>query len=314
MDKFSENEPLIVSIKCITYNHEAYIRQCLEGFVMQKTNFRYEAIVHDDASTDATATIIREYAEKYPDIIKPILENENQYSKGGNVLYNIMESHLHGKYVCICEGDDYWTDPNKLQTQVDYLESHPDCVLVHTGVAFVDKNSSVLAIKHFDDENIDYKRYIIEKGNPIVSASVCYRRGVDLEWGNIREAIPFKLMMGDKPHWIFLATKGTIKYLQETTTAYRILDTSASHHKNPEKALAYSQNGSDINFYFNKLFKIGVPERKIKTYALTHRMLVLLKCEGKYFWGETLKSLSAMPSIILSIHFWKVITKKLLNR
>ena len=77
-----ENEPLMVTILCLVYNHESYIRQCLEGFVMQKTNFRFEAIVHDDASTDGTAAIIREYAEKYPDIIKPIFETENQYSKG----------------------------------------------------------------------------------------------------------------------------------------------------------------------------------------------------------------------------------------
>ena len=81
-----ENEPLMVTILCLVYNHESYIRQCLEGFVMQKTNFRFEAIVHDDASTDGTAAIIREYAEKYPDIIKPIFETENQYSKGDGSL------------------------------------------------------------------------------------------------------------------------------------------------------------------------------------------------------------------------------------
>ncbi len=314
MKKIEDSCPLMVSIRCIAYNQEAYIRQTLDGFVMQKTTFRFEAIVHDDASTDGTADIIKEYAAKYPSIIKPILEKENQYSKGGNVLFKIMESHMHGKYVCICEGDDYWTTPNKLQKQVDYLESHPECVLVHTGVAFVDKNSHVLGEKRFDDTNIDYKRYIIEKGNPIVSASVCYRRDADLEWVSVRESMPFNLLMGDKPHWIFLATKGDIRYLQEITSAYRILDTSASHHNNPEKALAYSQNGSDINLYFNKLLNIGVPESKIKIYALTHRMLVLRKCDRKYFWGETNKSLRSMPSIITSIQFWKVIIKRLLNR
>jgi len=97
-----ENEPLMVTILCLVYNHESYIRQCLEGFVMQKTNFRFEAIVHDDASTDGTAAIIREYAEKYPDIIKPIFETENQYSKGDGSLGRIMTAHTHGKYVAIC--------------------------------------------------------------------------------------------------------------------------------------------------------------------------------------------------------------------
>ena len=120
---------LMVTIRCLTYNHEQYIRQCLDGFVMQKTNFRFEAIVHDDASTDGTAKIIREYAEKYPDIIKPIFETENQYSKRDGSVGRIMDEHTHGKYVAICEGDDYWIDPYKLQKQVDFLESNPDYVM-----------------------------------------------------------------------------------------------------------------------------------------------------------------------------------------
>ena len=118
-----------VSIRCFTYNHERFIRQCLEGVVMQKTDFRFEAIVHDDASTDNTAAIIREYAEKYPDIIKPIYETENQYSKHDGSLTRIMNAHTRGKYIAMCEGDDYWTDPYKLQKQVDFLESHPDYVM-----------------------------------------------------------------------------------------------------------------------------------------------------------------------------------------
>lgn len=122
-------EPIIVSIRCTAYNQETFIRETLEGFIMQKTNFRFEAIVHDDASTDNTADIIREYAEKYPDIIKPIYETENQYSKKDGSLLRIMNEASKGKYITMCEGDDYWTDPYKLQKQVDFLEAHPDYVL-----------------------------------------------------------------------------------------------------------------------------------------------------------------------------------------
>ncbi len=121
---------VMVTIRCITYNHEPYIRQCLEGFIMQKTNFRFEAIVHDDASTDGTAAIICEYAQKYPEIIKPIIETENQYSKHDGTIGRIMDAHTHGKYIAICEGDDYWIDPYKLQKQVDFLELHPSYSLV----------------------------------------------------------------------------------------------------------------------------------------------------------------------------------------
>ena len=118
----------LVSIRCTVYNHEPFLRQCLDGFVMQQTTFPFEAIVHDDASTDGSAAIIREYAEKYPDIIKPIYETENQYSKRDGSLRKILEAATHpaAKYIARCEGDDYWTDPQKLQIQVDFLESHPD--------------------------------------------------------------------------------------------------------------------------------------------------------------------------------------------
>ena len=91
----------MVTIRCITYNHEPYIRQCLEGFVMQKTNFRFEAIVHDDASTDGTAAIIREYAEKYPDIIKPIYETENQYSKHDGSLRPLRRPVVYHAYMIL---------------------------------------------------------------------------------------------------------------------------------------------------------------------------------------------------------------------
>ena len=119
----------LVSIRCAVYNHEPFLRQCLDGFVMQQTTFPFEAIVHDDASTDGSAAIIREYAEKYPDIIKPIYETENQYRKGaasesGKKIDAAFNPNT--KYYALCEGDDYWTDPNKLQIQVDFLEAHPD--------------------------------------------------------------------------------------------------------------------------------------------------------------------------------------------
>ena len=139
-----EEQPLMVTIRCITYNHEPYIRQCLEGFIMQKTNFRFEAIVHDDASTDGTANIIREYAEKYPDIIKPIFETENQYSKLDGSIQRIMSEHIHGKYVAMCEGDDYWIDPLKLQKQVDFLESNPKySMCAHNAFVFYQQKNDV---------------------------------------------------------------------------------------------------------------------------------------------------------------------------
>ncbi len=125
----SENHQApLLSIHCLVYNHARYLRDCLNGFVMQKTDFAFEAIVHDDASTDESAAIIREYAEKYPHIIKPIYQTENQYcKKDGSIGRAVAAAYSpESRYVAFCEGDDYWTDSTKLQKQVDFLETHPD--------------------------------------------------------------------------------------------------------------------------------------------------------------------------------------------
>lgn len=126
------NKPL-VSICCVTYNHAPFIRQCLDGFLMQQ-GVDYEILIHDDCSTDGTTEIIKEYASKYPHLIFPLYETENQFCKLGREsmdFYNYRRAQ--GKYIAICEGDDYWTDPFKLQKQVDFMEAHPDySVCFHT--------------------------------------------------------------------------------------------------------------------------------------------------------------------------------------
>ena len=151
----------VVSICCITYNHASFIRKCLDGFLMQKTTFPVEILIHDDASTDGTDDVIREYAAKYPDLVFPLYEEVNQYSRGGAGkmdLYNY--NRARGKYIAYCEGDDYWTDPLKLQKQVDFMEMHPEysvcwhrCkqLIAETGVYIEDRCSDVLQ----DEEGVD---------------------------------------------------------------------------------------------------------------------------------------------------------------
>ena len=122
---------ITVSICCLTYNHEPYIKQCLEGFIEQETDFEFEVLIHDDASTDNTTNIIREYEKRYPNMIKPIYQRENQFSKGIKPTVNYNFPRAQGKYIAMCEGDDYWTDPLKLQKQVDILEHNLDCIACH---------------------------------------------------------------------------------------------------------------------------------------------------------------------------------------
>lgn len=121
----------LVSIFCLTYNHVDYIRDALEGFVKQKTNFQYEVFVYDDASTDGTSECIQEYASRYPQLFNIYISPYNTYNSPDRfkILNELQHKYITGKYVAMCEGDDYWIDSKKLQMQVDYMEEHDNCMM-----------------------------------------------------------------------------------------------------------------------------------------------------------------------------------------
>ncbi len=212
---------IVVTILCLVYNHEKYIRQCLEGFVMQKTNFRFEAIVHDDASTDSSASIVLEYANKYPDIIKPIIETENQYSKHDGSIGRIMRSRTHGKYVALCEGDDYWTDPFKLQKQVDFLEAHPDYSLCFHNAIVHYENSDKIDHIFAELKTQEYTRKdILQKWiNP--TASFVYRRSILESELCMKYVASKKIMAGDLPLCLTASYLGRLYAFKEPMSVYR---------------------------------------------------------------------------------------------
>lgn len=134
----------------ITYNHEKYVEQAIKSILNQKTNFRFELIIHDDASPDKTADIIKAYAQEYPEIIHTVLQTENQYSKG-KTLFEFYLPLCRGKYFAFCEGDDYWIDEYKLQKQVDYMEAHPEVAAVGNRHHTVDKVGKILSTSHIGE-------------------------------------------------------------------------------------------------------------------------------------------------------------------
>jgi len=212
-----EKTPL-VSIKCFVYNHEPYLRQCLDGFVMQKTDFPFEAIVHDDASTDNSAAIIREYAEKYPDIIKPIYETENQYSKKDGSLSRIMNQACRGKYIAICEGDDYWIDPLKLQKQVSFLETHPDYTMCVTEAKVLAPDNSYWEWQTYKEDCEMPTSTIISRGMHFIqTCTYVYRYSVYDDWPTVNN----QCCVGDFPLFITCALKGKVYYLSCRTGVYR---------------------------------------------------------------------------------------------
>lgn len=234
-----QEEPILVAIHCLVYNHEPYLRDCFEGFVMQKTNFRFVAIVHEDCSTDNSAAIIREYEAKYPDIFRPIYETENQYSKPDGSLGRIMSAAIDAtgaKYIAMCEGDDYWTDPYKLQKQVDILEADETLMACCTDCSVVDNHSVILKERRGgvvkDDVGGRYNlRDFFRDNHQYPTLSVVYRNTHIEEVRRMTDHMknPF---LGDWTLWIALHIFGDFYYLKEVTCAYRINPNSVTHTQN----------------------------------------------------------------------------------
>lgn len=272
----------LVAIRCITYNQAPYIRQCLDGFIMQRTDFPFVAIVHDDCSTDGTDAIVREYAERYPDIIKPIFETENQYSKRDGSLSKIMANACNetgAKYIALCEGDDYWTDPLKLQKQVTFLEEHPKCGLCYTRATVWDQDNNrergVLG-RNQDFLDLLYVDYI-----PTCTTII----RIDAFDSYVREIASKKTwQMGDYPLFLYLSYKYSIKYLDDITGVYREVISSASHYTDKSKQLQFYYSAHDCKIYFSKYLNNPKLEKKIYLHSisslLTYTIINDLNLEG----------------------------------
>jgi len=220
----------LVSISCITFNHAPYIRQCLDGLMMQKTSFSFELLIHDDASTDGTADIIKEYERKYPDTIKVIYEKENQWSKGrkGSSLFNFPRSS--GKYIALCEGDDYWIDPLKLQKQVDFLENTNGYSAIASNSLIINEiTNDTYPFSNKDTRDIiTLEELILER--QFHTASVMFRalyvHQPDFEkLGNVYDTML----------WCFLLTKNPIYYVNEISCVYRRGRQGVTESTNPYK-------------------------------------------------------------------------------
>lgn len=212
------NTAPLVSICTLVYNHEPYLRECFDGFLMQKTDFAFEVLVHDDASTDNSAEIIREYTAKYPDLFKPIYQTENQYSKEVKVSVTYQYPRAKGKYIALCEGDDYWTDPLKLQKQVDILENNEEYGCVYTAYETVDtKGNTIELLSSVRHMNRSYTGDIFCEllvANFPQTLTVMFRK----ELIN-RFSPPYSF---DYSLFLSIAIQQKFYYLPEKTGAYRI--------------------------------------------------------------------------------------------
>ena len=246
----------LVSISCITYNHEPYIVQALNGFLMQKTSFPFEVLVHDDASTDRTADIIREYEKKIPKLIKPIYQKENQYSKGfTSVTATWNVPRAQGKYIALCEGDDYWIDENKLQMQVDFLEKNPEYTMCfHNAIEHYEDGS--VPDKEFSQvENRDYSGIEFFKHWIVPTASVIYKKEITESdfYKKIKE--DRNLIFSDTPLFLTSTKYGRVRGFSNTMVVYRRQINGASYGINLKRDYLQYFHNKTLGKYFPKIKK-----------------------------------------------------------
>lgn len=251
----------LVSICAITYNHVSYIRDCLNGFLIQQTDFPFEIIIHDDASTDGTTDIIREYSIKYPDIIRPIIQPENQYSKHKrfDIIIKSCIDRTQGKYIAFCEGDDYWTDPLKLQKQVDYLETHPKINLCYTEISFLNMQTGKTIPNFLQNGNIHsspkFEKHMLHPGF-IAPCTWLFRKKNWPTYNKIYSDLTYPIALD------FMAVD-SVYFLNENTAVYRFLEESASHSRNKRKLYDYAKGILRIQLeYIDKYKTLLTPNLK----------------------------------------------------
>lgn len=229
----------VVSVSMITYNHEPYIRQAIEGVMMQKTDFEFELIIGEDCSQDKTREICFEYQKKYPDKIRVLWWHENVSKLGGNGRRT--RAHCRGEFIALCEGDDYWIDPQKLQKQVDAMRQYPSvgyCVTGARVLCELPRDHPRLRVfkidKWYDDNTFDfdmgsYRSGLIErdvfwenrKYYPR-TATVMYRRSYHRELETKFDIFKWRLPVGDALLWMGFPMVCDAYYLDDVTAIYRI--------------------------------------------------------------------------------------------
>lgn len=229
----NDKNNIVVSICSITYNQASYIRQCLDGFLMQKTNFKFEIIIHDDCSTDGTTDVVLEYAKKFPDIIVPIIQSVNQYQNGNkHILATFVYPKVRGKYIAICEGDDYWTDPFKLQKQVDFLESHTDySMCFHRSTILKEMDNQENDLMCDDIEDREYSPNELFKVWKVPTASIVAKREI-IDVNNIGTN---RILNGDIIHVLNCAKLGKIRGMSDYMSMYRLQSAGVTYNKELKK-------------------------------------------------------------------------------
>lgn len=306
-------ETVKVSVFCLAYNTEKYIRQTLDGFVKQKTDFEFEVFVHDDASTDGTADIIREYEKKYK-FIKPVFQKDNQYSSHIPIIATHLLPNAKGNYFAWCEGDDYWTDPYKLQKQVKSLERNPNCVASFCNVQVVNTNGVPLrVVSRLSTEGIipgdDFVRYCLFPGKlrtlPMQISGLVIRREIYEKYINNPPPYTKEFVgVGDIPLFLTCGLEGDVFYINELMSCYRTGNPSSWSGKirgDISHAVAHYSQEKKALLAFNEYTKGEFSREANKAANLREFIILRMKHDLKHMNSPEMKEFFQEMSRIMKM-------------
>jgi glycosyltransferase involved in cell wall biosynthesis len=258
-----------LSVCMITYNHDSYLAQAIESVLMQKTNFDFELVIGEDCSADRTREIVFDYQKKHPEVIRLVTSGQNV---GAIKNQYRTEKACRGKYVAYCEGDDYWHCPNKLQKQVDYMESHPECALVYSDCDYyyVATAQRISCINRYrkapQPNNPSICAILFDPALRIPTCTVCLRRDF---LNKVIDSDPIlyqsgTFLMGDTPRWAEISLFGRIAYIDESLATHGVLIESAAHSRDVRKTLRFAKSGCELLLYL--IDKHGLPASERSKY------------------------------------------------
>lgn len=285
-----DNNKCMVSVLCTAFNHGPYIREALEGFVNQQTDFEYEILVNDDRSDDDTAAIITEYAERYPKLVRPFIQEKNLYSQGVNIYDAVFYPVARGKYIALCEGDDYWCDPMKLQLQVDFLEAHPEysgCVHNST-IKYCDGSKPDRPyVPEKGDRDMGFEQVIEGMGVSFHTSSILARREFIMNPPDYRD-VAFRHGFTDYAIAIRLSLEGKIRFIERPMSVYRIASNPAAWSSGVNRQYKSLKRfiGGEI-----AMLRCLMPRLDEEKAALARRVLLEREYELFYITGQVYEML-----------------------
>lgn len=279
-----KEKKIMVSVDMITYGHENYIKKAIEGVLMQETNFDFELIIADDCSPDNTQKIVEDIIKSHPrgNKIKYFRHKKN-LGMAANGSFAVAQ--CSGKYIAICEGDDYWTDPRKLQEQVDFLEKNPDVGLVHSDFNLLDDNSKKIILgRKKKGIKCDHFTSLLTGKYVIATLTVCFRREIYRNYINDIDPNSKNWLMGDLPLWLYISHFSKLHYMDKVTSVYRVLGESASNTKNIDRMMKFELNVKEVKLFF--LLKYCPNNYKVKnqieSFYIYRKIIANIELEGKF--------------------------------